>query len=76
MKIIDSEILREEYTRQFASKIQSLVSKRQKLNIPQIEIARLISKSERTIQNFENGRCLDCYIIYAYNQIIKNKLGI
>lgn len=66
------QLLRNNYEDAFKRKAQNFAHKRKALSIPQYEIARITNKSLRTIQQFENGRCFDAFLLYAYGQIFQN----
>lgn len=61
--------LKTEYQAKFCSNVQSLVTMRNNLRITQSQIAYKSKVSLRTIQNFENYKSNNYYLIFAYQQI-------
>jgi len=71
MKTIDNQILKTNYAALFCHNVQSLVFRRNNLRISQQHMAYKTGVSLRTIQNFENYKSENAYLIYAYKQILK-----
>lgn len=69
MKTTDNQLLKTNYAALFCHHVQSLVFRRNNLRISQQHMAHKIGVSLRTIQNFENYKCQDAYLIWAYKQI-------
>jgi hypothetical protein len=68
-----AEAYQADYERAFISKAKALAHERQRLVIPQSEMARLSGCSLRKIQSFEAGSCFDAYLLYIYNLILRQK---
>lgn len=68
MKMTDNQLFIE-YEIKFISKVQELTILRAQ-NFTQMEIARKCRVSIRKIQHFENYRCLDAYLLFAYQKIL------
>ena len=64
--ISKQQLTRINYEQLFAFKVSELVKKRKKLRINQNEMATITSCSLRKIQLFENYKCFDAFLIYAY----------
>lgn len=71
MQTLNKEQLRFNYDALFYSKVQNLVEIRKTLRISQSMVAFRCGVSLRTIQNFENYKCKDAYLLFAYKQILK-----
>ena len=69
MKQTDLQTIEADYELIWCSKVQNAVLKRKKLGITQFQIAYRLGKSVSTIQNFENYKCKDGFLIYAYNTL-------
>lgn len=61
--------LYQKYELLFYTKVQELTLKRKNLGISQSQMSFYLSKSLGTIQNFENYKCLDAYLIFGYKKI-------
>lgn len=70
METLNKQQLRFDYEINFFSQVQNLTIKRKNLCINQSMIAFKTGVSLRTIQNFENYKCKDAYLLYAYKQIL------
>lgn len=73
METINKQTLRNNYQLLFCLKVQNLISMRKNLRISQSRISFLTGKSLKTIQNFENYKCNDAFLLYSYKQILKDK---
>lgn len=71
MENTKAQELKQEYLFKFYNNVQTLVQKRKNLGINQNKIAVLTGKSLATIQNFENYRSLDYFLIFSYKYILK-----
>lgn len=65
--------LRNNYMLKFYSHVQELTETRKNLRINQNTMSVKCGVSLRTIQNFENYRTNDYFLIYAYKQILSNE---
>lgn len=65
--------LRFNYEIKFYSQVQNLVITRKNMRINQNTMSVKSGVSLRTIQNFENYRCLNAYLLYAYKKILKTQ---
>jgi len=71
MKKTDNQLFAE-YEAAFISKVQDLSAHRAQ-KFTQSEAARRCGVSLRKIQHFENYRCLDAYLLFAYERIMESK---
>lgn len=71
MKSSKNQLLKSNYVSLFYHHVQYLVYKRKSLRLSQSRMAYEAQVSLRTVQNFENYKCHDAYLIYAYKQIFK-----
>ena len=71
MKRTDNQTLKEKYNSLFIKKLNQIIEVRKELGINQVEMASWCGKTLRTIQNFENNRTKDAYIMYAYQEKFK-----
>jgi len=71
MKTIENHELKDEYLALFCIKVQDLVIRRNILRVTQSQMAYKCKVSLKTIQNFENYRCTDAYLIFAYKRILE-----
>jgi len=69
-----SQNLKLRYTENFCDIVQELVIKRKNLRINQNIIALKSGVSLKTIQNFESYKNMNYYLIFAYREILANKL--
>ena len=67
----DNQLLKANYAALFCHHVQSLVFRRNNLHISQSHMAYKTGVSLRTIQNFENYKSENAYLIWAYKQILK-----
>lgn len=74
MKSNKNQQLRAKYDLRFFGLVQDLVIKRKFLRVNQNKMSVLCGVSLRTIQNFENYRCKDYFLIFAYREILNNKI--
>ena len=73
MKTTDNQLLKTNYTALFCHNVQSLVFQRNNLRISQQHMAFKTGVSLRTIQNFENYKSENAYLIWAYKKVFSNK---
>lgn len=74
MKNINTQELRNNYKMNFFGIVHNLTIKRKSLRVNQNMMAVRCGVSLRTIQNFENNRTNDYYLIYAYRELLKDSL--
>lgn len=70
--MIDYQQLILEYDSIFYNRVQNLVIKRKNLGINQSKMSFYTKKSLGTIQNFENYKCKDSFLLFAYKKILDN----
>lgn len=70
METLNKQQLRFDYEINFFSQVQNLTIKRKNLRVNQSIMAFKTGVSLRTIQNFENYKCKNAYLLYAYKQIL------
>jgi DNA-binding XRE family transcriptional regulator len=70
MKNTINQQLKNNYTLKFYKDVQNLTYKRKSLGINQNIMSVKIGVSVKTIQNFENYKCMDYFLIYSYTQIL------
>ena len=71
MQSIDKQKLILNYEILFCGKVQDLVIMRKNLRINQSKMAFYCSVSLKTIQNFENYKSKDAFLLYAYKEVFK-----
>jgi DNA-binding transcriptional regulator YiaG len=64
------EELKTEYFACFSQQVTELTLQRKAQNITQSEMAHRLGVSLRTVQNFENYRCENYYLIFGYKRIL------
>lgn len=64
------------YTANFCDIVQELVVKRRNLRVNQNTMAFKAGVSLKTIQNFENYKNMNYYLIFAYREILMEGLKI
>jgi DNA-binding XRE family transcriptional regulator len=72
MKNIKTQELRDNYKMNFFGIVHNLTVKRKSLRINQNMMSVKCGVSLRTIQNFENNKSLDYYLIFAYRELLNN----
>lgn len=66
MKTTNIEHIRSDYLHLFHFKVLQVIEMRKKLRVTQFTMSHKIGVSLKTIQNFENHRCFDGFLIFAY----------
>jgi len=72
METIDKQDLKNKYHALFYHKVQELTIKRKNLLINQNTMAFHCDVSLKTIQNFENYKSTDAFLLYAYKKILND----
>ena len=62
--------IKDEYIVRFMQQVQFLVAQRKEQNFTQNDMAVILGVSLKTIQNFENYRCFDGFLIFGYKKIL------
>jgi DNA-binding XRE family transcriptional regulator len=57
--------IKDEYIVRFMQQVQFLVAQRKEQNFTQNDMAVMLGVSLKTIQNFENYRCFDGFLIFG-----------
>ena len=73
MKTLDIENIRSDYLHLFHFKALQVIEIRKNLRVTQFEMSYKIGVSLKTIQNFENHRCFDSFLIFAYRELLNPK---